>query len=209
MLTFKQFYQKELKENRRSMGRSMHHVSKDPYVIIMSVERNPYEVGRNKHVDWDYSDPKNRKKAVTIGAEINTAVTAEFRKHLGSFKSGFIPIEGTYLETLKLPSGEQEQIKVDEQSTIVYCTETNKDRLYKFCIGWAKQYNQQAILVVEKGKGYYVDPQNNKREYIGIFYPDDIEQYCSVLVGNKKFTFTKNKQKITQRLKDMFNLDDV
>ncbi len=197
MLDFKTLLLKQLKENRRSMGRFVDHILNDPYVIIMSVERSPYEVGR---VQYGITDEELARKK---GEKTNYYNTINFRTLLRRFKCGFITVSGSYIE-----EHDDNDVIVNERSTIIYCTEDNKQQLYDFCVEWAKKTNQDSILIIEKGRGKYYYPQINKFEDKGMFYPDQIGEYYTILHRNKKFTFTTKEFNITRQLKKMLEKDD-
>lgn len=127
MLTFEQFYQKELKESKRSMSRFYYHVSKDPFMIIMSVEHSPYEIGIERYPN---ADKKDEQKLREYGEHINNLNTSTFRHNLSKFKSGFIPLLGKYNE----PSWKDPKttVEVYEDSTAIYCTERTKTGYINF-----------------------------------------------------------------------------
>lgn len=211
MLTFKQLLQKELKhgnqdyldENRRSLGRFTKHVMNDPFVIVISVERSPYEVGI-KHGSKSTDSVSDIRKR---GVFWNAVNTLDFRKQLTTHRAGFIKVTGHYVETIDIDDIKQ-PYDVVEQSSIVYTTERNKDTIWRLCVHWAKKTNQESILVIDHGKAKYYFPDSNTFENVGLFYPDKLGQYYTTLHNNKSFTFTSDRSKISDKLKSVFNYTD-
>ena len=205
-----------LDENRKSMSRLLTHVGNDPFVIVISVERSPFEIGHKAFPKLDYQNSKNVEQSRNHGASVNALNTSEFRRGLSQFHSGFIKIEGQYKETTRIDNIDVET-DVHEQSTIVYCSEASKDELYQYCIKFAKRTNQECILFIEKGKGYYLNPRTLQKDYIGIFYPDKFGEYYSILVQRnhktgrqqKAFTFVKDTSKISSNLKRLLGIKDA
>ena len=211
MKTFKEFLLSELKhpidhidESRRSINRLIKHVRNDPFVIIISVERSPY------NVEYDHNDIDGQRKAIEDQQRLNVANTASFRRGLTLFKSGYIPVHGGYNESYVKQDGSTVKVHVDEQSTIVYCTQRNKDQIKQFCVDWAERTNQESILIIDHGKGCFYNVKQRSCQPIGLFYPDKLGDYYTRLFG-KSFTMTDNRNRITDRLKAMFNYseDDI
>lgn len=181
MKTFNQYVESvEIEESRKSMSRLIQHFINDPYVIIMSVERTPTEVGFRDNPKLDKNNPQDSDKAFDEGVAENAFATGAFRTNLKQFRSGYIPIQGSYVETV---NGKPRE--VIEHSFIIYCPKDESKHLYDFCIQQAKKYHQECILVVENGFGFFVDPHTNERDPIGMFYPDKIGQYFSTMVKKK------------------------
>lgn len=200
MKTFNQYVESvEIEESRKSMSRLIQHFINDPYVIIMSVERNPVELGIKIDDSLDPTDKEQLKKLVRLGTIQNSKITATFRSNLKSYRSGYIPIEGSYVETTKMKDGTVEQYKFNENSQIIYCDNIDndklKDQLYDLCISYAVKTNQECILVVDKGFGFYVDPRTGKRDPIGMFHPEKLGEYYSTLVKAKQSVYYSNRNR--------------
>lgn len=215
MKKFDQYCETSINESRKSMSRMLKHIAEDPFVIIMSCERSPYEIGMNLYNDLDFKDPNNIKKIVGVGNVINKERTDNFRKFLKLHRYGYIPVDGSYYETRQVGNNKI-RVRVDEQSTIVYCNSENQNDVLELCLSHAKLSNQECILYVEKGKGYYLYPNTRKKEFIGVFYPERLSDYYTVLVQKndkthrqeKSFTFTTNKNKLSATLKKLFDIKD-
>lgn len=205
MRTFKEFLaaqQKQedrngLSESRRSMSRLMFHQKYDPFVIIISVERNIIELGRQTF-------PNDIQKALEHGKAININNTLSFRSDLRLNDIGFVPVRGSYIETYTDSTGQKIDRKVDEWSQIVYTTNDNKDKVLDICLKWAKKTNQECILYIELGKGYFLYPNDNHKESIGIFYPEKVGEYYTKLTHNKSFEFTTKN--VSEKIKRYFDL---
>lgn len=215
MKTFDQYCETVLDESRKSMSRMLKHIIEDPFVIIISCERSPYEIGMNVHSKLDLNDSHNLKKVLGTGKLINAERTDSFRNTLKLHRYGYIPVEGSYYETRKI-GDQQLKVRVIEKSTIVYCNADNQKDILQICLSHAKLSNQECILYVEKGKGYYLYPGLKKKEYVGVFYPERLGDYYTVLVQKndkthrqeKSFTFTTNKNKLSTTLKRLFDIKD-
>lgn len=221
MMKFEQFCQEYLQESWKSMSRLIAHAAKDPFVVIISVERNALVLGYENTDDKSKLDLDDESCIASLkekGKKINKINTALFRSQLDNFKSGYIKVQGTYSEPVTIDD-HHENVDVVENSTIVFCNEDNKNDIMRFCKHWAKTTNQDAILIIEKGRGWYYYPKTSKKESIGTFVPADVEQYFTKLVRRndseggslqrveKRFTFTKDKTKITNALKALFDIE--
>lgn len=205
----------KIEENRHSLSRFVMHMLNDPFVILMSTERSPYEAGKEVHPDWDYSNPENLEKARKIGAELNAVQTASFRDALKARNIGFIPAKGSYVET-HIVDGKKKEIQVIENTTIIYVTEHNKQDIFEYCCHWAKEYDQECILLASGGKGYFYYIDSGRIEDRGVFYPEKIGDFWTELAKENKnahrngrsFTFTDDPSKISATLKRVFKLKD-
>lgn len=185
-----------LYESKRSIARLMHHQKYDPFVVIMSVERNPKELGLQ---NW----PNDPEKAIKSGKDQNSRLTHSFRDFLKFHKFGFIPIQGQYTETYTDITGAICHEPVVEKSQIIYTTNENKDQVLEFCVKWAKKYNQECILYVENGKGYFLYMNDLHKELIGTFHPQKVDDYYSSIKPHKNFEFS-NTAAVTNQLKKWF-----
>ena len=205
MKTFKEFLASKqkhedrngLKESRKSMSRLMYHQKYDPFVIIMSVERNVIEVGEK-----DF--PDDVVNAIKHGKSINLANTMSFRADLRLNDIGYVPVRGSYIETYKNDVGKEVEQRVDEWSQIIYTTNDNKDEILELCLKWAKKTNQECILYIKHGKGYFLHPNDVHKESIGTFYPDKVDEYYTKLTSNKSFEFTTKN--VSEKIKRYFDM---
>lgn len=206
MKTFKEFLaskQKQedrngLSESIRSMSRLMYHQKYDPFIIIISVERNAKELGRKRY-------PDDEQKAIINGISINDVNTNNFRVDLCNNHIGFVPVYGRYIETYIDDNGDKVEKKVIERSQIIYTTNDNKDLIMDLCLKWAKKTNQECILYIENGKGSFLYPNDNHKESIGIFYPEKIDEYYSEITPNKTFEFTTKN--VSEKIKRYFEIE--
>lgn len=203
MLTFKQFLARELKENRRQYSRLLQHFTSDPFVIIISVERNHYEVGVSIiGEDNDFDD------IIAQGNAENFKNTDEFRGQLRTIRNcGFIPVKGSYKETYTYYDRQtRKRVKktelITEHSQIVYCTEQNWEQVWELCWKYATKTNQHSILVVKKARAYYYFPSEPTKspEPKGVFHPRQIGEYYTELHEGKRFSFSTDPSKLSNTL---------
>ena len=214
MKSFTEYLIAELKqsqpidENRRSMGRLVQHFKNDPFVIVISVERNPRESVTSEDIDTRIKQFKQAQLA-------NIDNTMMFRDGLRHFQhTGYITVNGSYVEQSYDTYGKPVDVLVKERSSIVYCTDSNKDDVFQYCKRWALKTNQQCIPIVKHGKASFYYPSDNRFENVGLFYPDKIGDYYTTLYGKtnkpvKSFTFTSDRSKISKAVAKMFNYTDT
>ena len=209
MKTFKQWlddcqniytkdYDSLLGESYKVMKLFMKHLDKDPFVIIMSVERSVYR-GLTKN-----QDVKTQQKIIEQNELENQANTNSFRNMLRGHGYKFLPVVGQYQE---VSDNSKVTEKVTESSTVVFVKKGESGReALKICLDFAKKYKQDSILVASRDVGFFYYTRDTDKHKtgdiveIGRFYSNKIGEYYSTfetekhsLVGYKNFYNDKGK----------------
>lgn len=198
----------DLKESRKSYSRFINHMNKDPFIIFMSVDKNPYWLGK-KETD-NNKDNLSYEELCKIGQDENYRNRGNFMVRLRAHDIGYVMIRGGYTE-----KNDGRDYEVEEVSFIVYTSEKNKKRLLDFCVKEAKKTLQDSIMLVEKNRAEYLYMDSGRKEYVGMFSFFKLDKYWSLLHKNSNheryISFQKDVTKASkqvERFTNMINEED-
>lgn len=195
----------DLEESRKSYSRFINHMKKDPFIIFMSVDKNPLWLGTR--IAKKKGEKLTNKEARELGERTNALTQDGFKTQLRSRNIGYVAIDGGYKE--KDPDSDR-LIPVDEQSFIIYTNEDNKDNILKFCLEKAKETLQDTIMIVEKNKAKYIHVSDGREEYVGEFSFSKLNDYWSRLHKNSNheryISFQKDVTKASKQVERFVNM---
>lgn len=183
-------YDNILGESYKNMKLFMKHLDKDPFVIVMSVERSIY---RGLSVQQKREALKNNKlyqKIINKNDSENVNATVEFRSALRSVGAKYLSVVGKYEESDRETG---DIMPREEVSTVVFIKPGSEgEKVLNTCIKYAKKFDQDSILVASREVGFFFYTNNTKDNKAGDII--EIGKFNSNKIGDYFSTFETKKR---------------